>query len=214
MRLFDSSALDLLNRALGLAGGAGSQNTQLEDGLVSLTVPTNRLIGRARSPVADRGASGFLVLENNHAAATTEVTALDVYNPTNAASNFWPVPVPTGFDVWIFGVSGRAVLNGGNFADGYFGAVENQDDWLFSQDENGGSASANALRQCFKLWDAPLTAGGQDFLVGEDGESYRQLRYRVPRGSTIEFRTTAAGAGTYACYLSIGIWPVGIEPDA
>lgn len=218
MKELDSVALQLVNKALGLAGG-GAQTTELEDGLVQQVLEVSHLIGRGRAPITD--AIKWCVLETVHGAADDQVAAVDPYftNSTPGSSPNWPVPVPAGFDVWFFGATGRALS--GNLDDGYLGMVGDMSgekgDMGFSQNQAGGAATNAAIRYPLQAWNNTTGLAGITFLrVLADSSAtagaYRPVR--IPRGSTIELRLLSQGAAVLQAYILMGIFPVGLGQDA
>jgi hypothetical protein len=218
MKELDSVALELVNKALGLAG-AGAQTTELEDGLLQQVLEVSGLIGRGRSPIGD--AIAWAVLQTTHGGADTQVVAVDPYFTTSSPgiTYNWPVPVPAGFDIWLIGATGRnlGLLTASALASGYVGLVGDvQGDAAWAQRESGGAPGAVfPIRYPLVSWTGEATLGGQAFFVGDDNDAAaRNDPVRIRRGSTIECRLTSTGTAVYQVAILLGLFPVGLGQDA
>jgi hypothetical protein len=213
MKTVDSLALGLVDRALGLAG-AGTQQTELEDGLVVQTLDVSRLVARARAPISDGIKTA--IFQNVHGGAGQNETALDPYFHTSSPGSnpHWPVPVPVGFDVWVLAVSAD-VNSVGNFVEAQFSVLgDHAGDAAFTQDSSGGAASASTIRLGFCHFDSARSIAGDPFLMTEQGDLIVYPQIRVPRGMTLSWTTETTGAAVMNCFCMMGLFPVGLNQDA
>lgn len=212
MKQVDSVALGLVDKALGLAG-TGSQVTDLEDGIVNQVLEISVLAARARSQLGPEGAK-ICILETVHGAANNQVAAVDPYfiGSTPGSIFNWPVPVPLGLDVWLHAISGLEVTGGSNFSSGYVGIVGDQaGDGGWGTNQAGAAVTAVPMRIPIIAWGDIGEFGNIQFMENIlNGELSILPGIRIPRGMTVEFRTTSANVMTMQALLLMSLVPVGL----
>lgn len=214
MRLLKSSALSILNKAIGLAGGSGiSGETKLDDENLSQILNTNEIIRRSRSLAGSGGISFGSLQVASGAGATTETATLDPYNAGVTATPPWPAPVPDLFDVWMIGasvffVSGTAA----NFNDGLLFTTYGAGSQGLSVDEAGltigGVSGSIPLGNWINIEVGSFDAGERD-----GGGMFLSLDRRLRRGETINFRVDASNAVVCQCNVILGLFPVALGQD-
>lgn len=223
MKQLDSNALGFVDRALGLAG-AGSQQTELEDGLVAQTLDVRNLVARSRSPI--RHGQKWAVLQNVHVGTTDQVSAIDPYfqgtipiAPYLEVWN-WPVPVPVGFDIWYLGSTCR-VVTGTGFTEGYFGMVGGMvgpnPAGAFGYTHSGTGITNAAIRYPLQSWSGETVVAAQTFAnaisTGQQIYSTGQNGVRIPRDATLEFRSRSSGNITVQVTALVGLFPQALGQD-
>ncbi len=211
VKRIDSDALGDVNLALGLSG-AGSQLTELADGVVDQVLSVNELARRGRTQQSTQGLY-YPTLRNVHSAADNESVTIDVYNVgATAQVEPYPSPMPKQFDVWLLGASLRLVSGGGSIgatlslrvgtrAQG-FGLVDDGTQVLVSQ----------PIRLVF--WNTLITVNSTTFAVQNDRKPHHTIGIRIPRiGSELIFASTSGAAATYDCQLIVGVFPAALGQD-
>lgn len=195
----DSSALLILNRALGLAG-VGSQTSILDDGNVNLVMEISEIVRRSRSLA---GTTGWFtcIMRNSHPAAGALNTTVNPYNVAGGSNTLpYPDPVPIGLDFWILGAScarnaGTGTLDGGVLQ---FAPDNLNMGWGIEDDGTTPIILAGAIDLAF--WDGWDTSTGQP--VGQNsisGATYQRIMMRIPRGvGTLRWFSDVAGAAADA----------------
>ena len=223
MKQLDSNALGLVDRALGLAG-PGSQQTELEDGLVAQTLDVTNLVARSRSPI--QHGQKWAIIQNVHSTTSDALTAVDPYFIPGGAAPLvapygvqwnWPDPVPLGFDIWYLGCVTQ-VVTGTGFTEGYFGMVGGQvPAGAFGYTHSGIGITASTIRYPLQSWSGEALVGGilfgtaiassqQVFATGQRG-------VRIPRGTTLEFRSRSSAAITVQAMPLLGLFPQALGQD-
>lgn len=210
MKRIDSEALVAVNRALGLTG-AGSQVTDLTDGIVSQVLTVNEIARRSRTQAQTTGIYDPL-LQNIHGAADDQVSSQDPYDVTTGRISPYPGPIPPGFDVWFLGcavhqLSGTGTLVatvGTNWPDANQG-------WGV---DSAGAAVTGTVERIFAHFTDLVTIGGITWgLLSGDRGPWKPLRLRVPRGGTIIFRSTSSAIATFEAQLLLGVFPAALGQD-
>lgn len=210
-KLIDSDALGELNRALGLTG-AGSQVTELMDGVVDQVMAINDVARRGRTLGPT---SGFFTptMRNVHTAADTEVTTVDPYNvgATGAVAPY-PAVMPLQFDVWLIGASVRQVSGSGTLnATLSISQGTRQAGW--GLDDSG---SQILVSQPIRLayWNTLVSVQtGFATLQGSNGPHLNRLLRLNRFGCDLIFTTVSSATATFDCQLILGVFPAGLGQD-
>jgi len=232
-RTMNSQALVLLDRMLGLSGPGGEQYTTLDDGNVQQVLEIGAI---ARRSLTFAGSSGLYTVGFRSDADTVANIARNSMNPYNFAAstaaggmtisedtNGYPVPVPRGFDVWLIRASAFTSTSAGHNWLQLNVQIPSSSMALRSYAADGGAESqlANDVsNMALARWDTALAG---DTLTGsgaaytwatENGTTSPEFGLRIPRGSRIDFITSAAATGTQAqCTLILGLFPEGLGQD-
>lgn len=217
----DSSALDLVNRTLGMAGGSSVQQTFLEDGVVSQTFDIMASAGRALSYIPESIA--VAQLETTQTAAGTVATSVDPYLlGTNSVATIWnwPDPVPAGVDVWFLGCCMQAEV-ATDFVTGLLDIVGDQaGDGAWGESDGAAAPQAITFRFPVGAWNSIVAYGGISYGVNtqDAGHQLCSMRppFRIRRGMSLDFRTTTNGVGPteLQALVMLGIFPVGAGRNA
>lgn len=187
-----SNALELMNRALGLAGSStGSSETLLDDDNLTQVIDVARIVSRSRALAGTDGIFTALMLNTHGAGTTAESSVLDPYAPAGNAVAPFPDPVPQGFDFWIaFAAVAQSGGTAGNFTDGLFRLGLPSVFMGLGVDEAAAALGATIANPPMGFWD-DLTGG-----VGrrENGELILSLGMRIRRGTTLLWDTNASAA--------------------
>jgi len=206
-RLVDSSALEPVNRQLGLYGGL-APGTQIEDGDLKQVFDVGSAVRRGRADVAT-GGWFYGVLEMIHAGAGTIDASIDVYSPGAGQVGSYPLDVPRDFDVWIESYS---IIQDSGAAAMTYGAARispaaRAQGWGI---DNLGAVEVTGTIFGLGLFDSLDSEG---FGLTEQGEQLVKLGVRVPRGSTLSARTIADGVTTLHAVFMLGLFPIGMGSD-
>lgn len=219
-REVNSSALGLINRALGIAG-AGSPKTELIDRDINQILDVGRFVRRSTIEW-DRG---YAVLRIEHEAASLElgITA-DPYSTQHAvAGDFsnppYPHPVPTGSDFWLFGASVRLdtmnVLTNAALSLVVPSPTNPQVFWGLENEDATEIVNLAGSTLVLANWTADVDVAGifnaQEAL---GGRCYIPINRRIRRGVTISYRSEVTAACITTCVMDVGLFPVGLGQDA
>ena len=210
VKRIDSDALEDVNRALGLTG-AGSQITELNDGVVDQVLEIGRLARRGRTQSATAGLY-YPTLRNVHTAADGEETIIDVYNVgAVAVVPPYPNPMPLQFDVWLLGASVRLVSGSGTIGAALSLRVGTRAQG-FGLDDSG---SQILVSQDIRLihWNTLITVNSNTFAVKNDRNPFGAVGLRIPRNSSLRFATSSSATATFDCQLMIGVFPAALGQD-
>lgn len=214
---FDSEGLVLVQDAYGLSGVDAEQQTFLDDGNVSQTLPVEAIARRSRSPLLNVAGLFHAVLRNDHTAAELLETNADPYNPVNPQSGY-PVPISRKFDIWFLG-AGMSVADGTLLTVAGVGMDLGAAGQMFSElDSTGGVVSTTTREIILAAWDDFTSLDGlitgADVAMDPAGRTFIPLKLRWPRnGSLITFRSLSTAAVTATCLLTFGIFPVALGQD-
>lgn len=173
-------------------------------------------IRRRSAPIA--GIDGFFtgILENSHAGADDEDSAIDPYNVGDSALGNFPAVVAEGSDIWLLvltgyrssgtgGITGLATLETPNFVQG------------FGQDDTGAAIGLNPTALNLGIITGIDTSAGVTndpmTFLDEPGGSLLRVRIRVPRGSTLGFASRSSAAADFRLIFVMGIFPIAMGQD-
>ena len=211
----DSDALGILNRALGLTG-AGSQVTELTDGVVDQFIEIGQLARRGRTQ-ADVQGIYTPTLRNEHTDAESISNSIDPYNVGGTVVVApYPDPVPAQFDIWLLGASTRNVSGA---AAGISNATLSIQVGTKSQgwgrvDDGTQVLVAQPIRLAY--WNGWPTDGSTFGLRGTNRGPHQRIGVRLPRGgggTAILFRTVSTLTTTVDCQIILGVFPVALGQD-
>ena len=210
MKAVNSSALELLRKAYGLAG-VGSGETELDDGRLDQVVDVNPV---ARRSMSDAGTSGMytgLCLMTMPAGASSSAAVLSAYDV--GTSNFppWTTPIVDRLDIWLVGV-GCAHVSGtvGNFTNASVSLYTPPEHLGFAINNTANSIARSGTNICLARWDvlnADTTA------LQEDGSSWQPVGKRLRRGEHYIFRCTATNAVVVELTVQLAVQPVALGQD-
>lgn len=212
----NSSALTLLNRALGISGQLSAQ-TELDDGVVVQIVDVGDVARRSISP---GGGLFWGLIRTIHGIGATDRGALvDPYNPQLAAGGSvserpYPVLVSSAFDCYILGAQ-VSLSTQANFVDCHLQLNVPQTNMGWGILDNAGTESAANTNAVVFLADWPTPDGSTQgsFAKTGTGQVWVPMRHRIRRGSTLEFLSQASNAIQYSCHMLLALQPVCLGQD-
>jgi len=215
MKRIDSDALGVLNRSLGLTG-AGSQVTELADGVVDQVLEVGQIARRGRT-LADVQGIFTPTFRNAHTDVSTVSSVVDPYNVgTTIAIAPFPANVPAQFDLWLIGASLR---HAAGTASGM--AIATLSLTVGTRSAGWGIQSGGLIlvSQPMRLamWDAMATDVTAFGVLAGDRGPHKDIRLRLPRGgggSSLIFASVSTVTVTVDCQLIIGMFPASLGQDA
>ena len=211
----DSDALGVLNRSLGLTG-AGSQITELADGVVDQVIEVGQLARRGRT-LADVQGIFTPTLRNTHTDAESIGNAINPYEVGGAlAVAPYPSPVPAQFDLWLIGASVRiASGTAGGMADATLSLTVGTFSQGFGRTDAGALVLvSNQIRLAW--WDATVSDGTAFGTLGGGQGAHQRIGLRLPRGgggSVLTFKSVSTVTVEVDCQLIIGMFPIALGQD-
>jgi len=211
----DSDALGVLNRSLGLTG-AGSQLTELEDGIVDQTLSVNEIARRGRT-LADVQGLYFPTLRNEHTDAESISTSIDPYNVgTTFAVAPYPAAIPAQFDLWLLGASIRvAGGTAGGFSLGTLSLQVGTRSAGFGRDDSGALVlSSQPIR--LTVWNAMASDGTSFGIRASNRGPHGRYGLRLPRGgggTTLLWRTVSTVTVDVDVQMILGMFPAALGQD-
>jgi len=219
-REIDSTALLLLNRALGLSGSPASA-TELEDGHVTQTIDVGP-IARRSLPIG--GGLWYARLACAHTGVGDLNTSFDPYNATHATpgslvKSGFPLDVPAGFDIWVISCIGLTD-DATDFAAAAFDVETAATAEGISILNTAGVVSSPAAAggdYPYAVYDGVFTAAAAAlYLTKPDGTVLTQINQRIRRGQLFHWRSTSDTAGTVTntVLVCMGLFPEALGQDA
>lgn len=214
---FDSGALELLNRSLGLAGGVGgSQFTELEDGSVTQVIEISPIARRSRVFGLEGKFVGSFIME--HGAGTTNLlVTIDPFNmQMNAVTGPYPHVMPDGFDLWIIGASGMLVTGISTNLDDVGLSITSDQEASFGFNQGGGPdlGSIGIPEINLALWDEFHATGiVAPLFNSHSGKTWMAIGQRLRRGELIRLRSGASNAIAYMVHIVLGLFPTALGQD-
>jgi len=212
-KLVDTDALGIVNRALGLTG-AGSQETELLDGILEQVVDVSAMVRRGRTIQPSEGIF-YGIFQNVHTEAGALNATINPYRP-EIALNTPPYPAVVGaqFDVWILYASMIRVSG--------TGAVSGSLDALYDGQTQGwgvnnlGAAVVQVPRHPLAIWDSIINIGFDFGVLGSENQPMVKIGTRFPRigNPDLTFRSEAVARTTITCSVVLGLFPVSLGQDA
>lgn len=210
MKSVNSSALELLRKAYGLAG-VGSGETELDDGRLDQVVDVNPI---ARRSMSDAGTSGIyqgLCVMTMPAGASSNSAWLGPY--AVGTSNLPPYtnPILDRLDVWCIGV-GCALTSGtaSNFSEAAIGIYTPPDHVGFAINNTAVPISPAGSKYYLARWDNMEASG-----IGtqENGQSWQPVGKRMRRGELFMFDCSATNAVVVELTVQLAVQPVALGQD-
>jgi len=209
MRQFKGQALDQVAKALGLTG-AGSIQTQFEDGSVVQNLDVGPFIRRGRTLAHTEGIYTG-VLSNVHTNAETLQTTitLSLNQPVAAIAPF-PTPIPSQFDLWLIAAAIERISGTGTLTASlrvqYPAAAQ-----AFGIDDSG-VAVVDTSNFNFGYWDSIVDQTVEVAL--QNGETpTAKIGLRMLPGTGLRFSSTSSATSSYNCHILIGLFPIGMGQD-
>jgi len=211
----DSDALGVLNRALGLTG-AGSQVTELMDGVVDQVLDIVPVVRRGRTQ-ADVQGLYYPTLRNTHGAANTQSNQIDPYNVGTVFDvPPYPANMPAQFDIWLIGASLRIVSGTASlFSLATLSLRVGTNSQGFGRTHTGGLILVSQ-NQRLAMWDATATDVTAYGILNELG-THAKIGLRLPRGgggSELFFDSVSTGIVAVDCQMILGVFPASLGQDA
>jgi len=209
MKKIDSDALGVLNKALGLTG-AGSQITELTDGVVDQALDVVPAIRRGRTQSATEGIYTAR-LENAHTGATSLSNPINPFALTGTqAIAPYPSPMPDRFDLWLLAASVRQTSGSGTLSAALH---VNYPAHVMGITTIGAVGVIASMTLAF--WDAVAVENITFGLLNGARGPLARIGHRLPRSITtqIVFATTSSATATFQLLLTLGVFPVSLGQD-
>lgn len=208
MKKIESQALDVLTKALGLSG-AGSPVTELSDGVVDQVLDVASIVRRSRTQGKTTGIYTAL-LRNIHAGAESKSSLLKPYAPSSGTPRApYPNPMPAGFDVWLL-TAAVTQLSGS-------GTLSAQLRLDIPPTQMGISITGTSVeaRMTVANWDAVIAENTTFGVASAVDKPLWRIGTRIPRSADtdIVFASTSSAIATFDCFMTIGVFPVGLGQD-
>ena len=210
MKSVNSSALELLRKAYGLAG-VGSGETELDDGRLDQIIDVNPI---ARRSMADAGTTGMytgLCVITMGAGASSSSAWQNPYNPGTSALPPYVDPIVERLDIWCIGV-GCALTSGtaANFSEAAIGIYTPPDHCGWAINKTAQVISPAGSKIYLARWNDLTTSG-----VGlqSNGQSWQAVGKRMRRGETFMFDCTATNAVVVELTVQLAVQPVALGQD-
>lgn len=210
MKVIDSDALGILNKALGLTG-SGSQVTELTDGIVEQNLDVGPIIRRGRTLA---GSSGIFVgtWRNVHSAANSVTSVLSPYAlaSTQARAPF-VTPVPPQFDLWVLRSTVVQISGTGTLS-----AVLNM---VLPATMVGLTTTGAGVITTWPVafWDSLITESIEFGILAGSLGPIASCNFRLPRGPTnnvqMQFASTSSAAATFDLQVLFGMFPISLGQD-
>jgi len=212
VKVVDSDALAIANKALGLTG-AGAPETEITDGTVDQVLDVGPIVRRGRTHA---GRSGIFtaVLQNVHdvGAESKNVSVNPFALADDVAIAPYPQIMPDTFDVWLLAAYINQVSGSGTLTASLSMQMASQG-WGI---DNGGTPIVSTPEFVLAYWDALVTEGVEFALRNGARGPTTFPGLRVPRnaGVFLRFRSTSSAIATFNCNLLLGVFPVSLGQDA
>jgi len=212
MKVITSTALNEVNRALGITG-RGAAVTEFLDGQLDQVLDVGSLIRRGRSLGDGRGIF-YGVLQNVHTDAETLVSQMNPYDPAVGNLNGYPAPLPIGYDVWLIGAAVDQVSGGGTLeALLFIDPPSNMQGWGVN---DSGVAVVTGGEFPIARWNAVVTST-EEVGIQADGLPWARLGIRMMRGHQIDavlrFSSTSSLTSTFNCFILMAVVPIALGQD-
>jgi len=206
----NSSALELLRKAYGLAG-VGSGQTELDDGRLDQVVDVNPIARRSMSDAGTGGMYTGLCLMTMPAGASSSAAVLSAYDVGTSNHSPWTTPVIDRLDIWLIGV-GCAHTSGtaANFDNASISLYTPPDHVGFAINNTANPISQAGTNICLARWN---TLGADTVALQEDGSSWQPVGKRLRRGEHYIFRCTASNAVVVELTVQLAVQPVALGQD-
>jgi len=212
MKLVDSDALGMVNRALGITG-SGAAITEFPDGVLDQVLDVSALIRRGRTQGRTTGLY-YGVLRNIHAVADNQANDINPFNLA-AVGLFppFPSPIPNRFDLWLLTATVQQAAGTGTLGAALH-LVWPTTQQAFGIDESGNAVTATPPITVAH-WDALVTQTVEFGVLAGSEAPEAKINLRLPPSpdTRIIFQTTSSAAATFDCTLILGLFPVGLGQD-
>ena len=211
MKLIDSDALEIMNKALGITG-RGAQETELTDGVVDQAIDVVPIVRRGRTLAGSEGIF-TATIRNSHTGAATVTSPIEPYAvPTVGIIPPYPDPVPVQFDIWLLQASIRQVSGAGTLVATLSIRYPGQQGWgIRAGTVFVGVAQPHRLA----FWDALISDGTNFGILAGSQQPSAFPRTRIPRGGATEliFASVSSETAAFDCQMTLGLFPVALGQD-
>jgi len=213
----DGPQLSPIHRILGLNQSTASGLTEIDTDNVTQVLPVvPEIIRRGSTPF---NVSGWYegILENVHSAGDAEASSINPYSPGAGARAPYPAEVPLGFDVWMLGVGGVRSDGAGGLTEAMIQVNPNATQVGWGLDDAGAAVAAVSPSITVARFVTLATTGvgtiTDDPMIDDQGNTFVNVRQRIPRGATIEFHSLSAAAAEFQAIFLMGIFPEALGQD-
>lgn len=208
----ESALYDLIDRVYGLTGtGGGTDETFLQDGVISQVVGLNHPIRRARVPIGSEGWF-YGLLQNAHPGAGALSADVTPYASVNAIAPF-QTPLPQDLEIWLHGVACLRTSGTGALDRAMLELLPTSAMQAFGENNAGGGVVATSPIPLVR-WDQIDATLATEVLITEQGEVWAPLNVRLRRGTTLVFRSSVnTAAATLRVILLLGVFPISLGSD-
>jgi len=212
-KIINSTALEPINKALGIAGSGDSQ-TELMDGTVDQVLDVGPMARRGGTLAGTEGIFR-VVLQNVHLGAGDLGVSWQPYSSA-AAGVIAPFPavVPDTLEVWILGAS--VEFNGvGNFEFATL-ALTNVQQGFGIDDMGVAYASTDVFTLAY--WQTSVRVLAPFFAAAVSANPFQRINLRIPRKGAIAspfivFNSQADGVADVNLLMLVGVFPIGLGQD-
>jgi len=210
MKQIDSQALGILNKSLGLTG-AGSQITELMDGVVDQVLDIGPCVRRGRTQ-AGTGGIYTVRTRNTHTDASSLTSTINPFNPTTTQIAPYPLIMPDTFDIWLIDaqvshisgstatISAALILTYPAIMMGVSGV---------------GPGTAAASNHTLAHWDALVTENVTFAVLAGDRGPRAVFNLRLPRNlaTAFVFASTSVLTAAFQLEMTFGVFPIALGQD-
>ena len=210
MKPFDSQALGVLNKVLGVTGQSALTRTELADETLFQTIDVAE-VARRGGTLADTLGIFTGILETVHTDAETLSVVVDPFSFGAGTIAPFPDPIPTKFDLWLISAAVTQISGSGTLVAVLrlnFPAPAQ----AFGVNDSGVAVVAGAT-YAIALWDSVLAAPSATIGLQESGEPVAKINMRLPRNCNLVFASTSSLTSSFRCQLVFGLFPITLGQD-
>jgi len=211
--------LALIQKLYGLSANQLAGVTQMDADNVQQVVPIVPEILRRSLNIVGNNEGGLFqgVMENVHSAADSEVSTYRPYEGVVAGSTTivggapgFPLPVPTGWDLWLLGMSLSRTSGAGTVVAML---ALNGDQLGWGIDDAGAAVTSTPNFHVARFTSIVADAAGEAYGIDAQGNPFVNINKRLPRSMTLQLHSTSDAAATIQASLLMGIFPESMGQD-
>jgi len=212
-KIINSTALEPINKALGIAGSGDSQ-TELSDGIVDQTLDVGQLARRGGTLAGTEGIFRCVLLHEHAGAGDLSASWQPYAAGTVGSIAPFPAVMPDTFDIWLLGAS--IEFSGvGNFEFARLSLTQVQQG--FGIDDTAGAVVSTSVIT-LAYWNTSVRVLAPFFAAAQSANPYQKINLRIPRKGAIAspfivFSSQADGVADVEVQLLIGVFPVALGQD-
>lgn len=210
MKKIDSDALGILTKSLGLTG-AGSQVTELMDGVVDQVLDIGPCVRRGRTQ-AGTGGIYTARTRNTHTDAEAKTSTISPFNPVTTRIAPYPLVMPDRFDIYL--IDAQVSHISGSTAT-ISAALHLNYPAIMMGISGVGPATAAIATHTLAHWDALVTENVTFAVLAGDNGTRVIPMLRLPRSLTtaLVFATTSVLTAAFQLEITLGVFPIALGQD-